>query len=215
MYTLAEEFALPYREAVHFPTAFAMVSRPTPINIEQWVKDIGRRALVMAEIAIKDRDVAQDLVQDSLLAFISRYTDKPTEAWTPLFYTILRSQIMDWKRRQARRGKWLTWFKSNDDNEEDDYDDPFTNIATEIDSNPATLLANADDLSTVQQVLSALPARQQQAFLLRSWEGLDITATAKIMECSESSVKTHHSRALLALRSGITAANTPFQESSA
>ncbi|MBK6757705.1 MAG: hypothetical protein IPG70_08840 [Moraxellaceae bacterium] len=84
--------------------------RPQPISIDQWLKDIGRRALVMTNIALRHHEVSQDIVQDSLLAFISRYADKPNTEWTPLFYTILRSQIMDYKRKQARRGKWLTWF---------------------------------------------------------------------------------------------------------
>ena len=112
-----------------------------------------------------DRDVSQDLVQDSLLAFISRYADKPAERWTPLFYTILRSQIMDWKRRQARRSKWLTWFSSHNRDDGDDEDEhPINAIATPTDENPATLLANADDIAVVQRILSRLPERQQQLF---------------------------------------------------
>lgn len=168
--------------------------------LERFARDISPRALRMAELATRNRDAALDIVQESLLALVSRYADRPEPELAPLFHTVLHSRIMDWKRREARRGKWLVWLRPRD---EDDDDDPLQDMPSVTDENPARLLERAADIACVQRVLESLPVRQQQAFLLRAWEGLDTAATAGIMGCSESSVKTHYARAIAALRLGL------------
>jgi len=55
-------------------------------------------------------------------------------------------------------------------------------------------------VAKIDAAIRALPLRQQQAFMLRVLEGLDTKAAARIMKCSESSVKTHYSRAIHTLR---------------
>jgi RNA polymerase sigma-70 factor (ECF subfamily) len=168
-----------------------------PVSLDAFLRGAGRRAQVMAEISTRDREAALDIVQDSMLALATRYAHKPAAEWGPLFQTILQSRIMDWHRSRTRRGRWFTWLSAPAD---DPDADPWADIPEQASSDPALLLERARDMETVQAALGDLPLRQQQAFMLRIWEGLDTAATAAAMGCSEGSVKTHLSRALHALR---------------
>jgi RNA polymerase sigma-70 factor (ECF subfamily) len=48
--------------------------------------------------------------------------------------------------------------------------------------------------------MDTLSHQQQQALILRLWEGLSVKETATAMSISEGSVKTHLSRAVQAMR---------------
>ena len=117
--------------------------------LEAFLRGIERRALRVAELAAGSREDALDIVQDSMLAFVRNYRDKPVSDWAPLFHTVLHSRIMDWKRREARRGKWLVWLRPAEDDPEDN---PLLNVPETVDSNPARLLELASDIGCVQAV---------------------------------------------------------------
>jgi len=65
---------------------------------------------------------------------------------------------------------------------------------------PEVQLARDDAMEQLQYALRCLPRRQQEAFMLRTWEGMSVADTAQVMGCSAGSVKTHLSRALHQLR---------------
>jgi RNA polymerase sigma-70 factor (ECF subfamily) len=167
------------------------------------LSEIELRAYKQALFAVRDEHVALDIVQDSMMKLIEKYVDKPLEELPPLFQRILQNTIRDYYRRQKSRSMWITLFSAfkSDDNERgnEDYDLLETLPIPENScgsNDPHKELEQSQLLNLVEKGLKTLPARQREAFLLRYWEGMDVSETAKVMGCSEGSVKTHCSRAI-------------------
>ena len=167
-------------------------------QLNRFLADVERRALRIAEIGVRDRDEALDLVQDAMIKLARKYGDRDSDEWPPLFYRILQNGVRDWHRRQAVRNRVMVWF-GRGSQDEDEYDlvaaapDP-------IGRTPDEEIANDEAMNSLEQAVRALPARQREAFMLRTFEGLDVAGTAVAMGCSEGSVKTHYSRAIHSLR---------------
>ncbi|MGI9202872.1 MAG: RNA polymerase sigma factor [Woeseiaceae bacterium] len=166
-------------------------------RLNQFFAGVEKRALRIAEISIRNRDDALDLVQDSMIKLARNYAERPDEEWTPLFYRILQNRIRDWQRRQTVRNRVMVFFGRG--NEEDDYD-PVAAAPDPAGRTPDEELQNEEAMQGLEAAISALPGRQREAFMLRTFECLDVAGTAAAMGCSEGSVKTHYSRAIHSLR---------------
>lgn len=147
-------------------------------------------------MATGNAEDALDIVQDAMLGLASRYAKRPAQEWGALFQTILQSRIRDFYRRAKVRNRFRVWFSSG----EDDDHDPIGELPDNAEPGPEGRAGQAHAMGVLEQAIHRLPLRQQQAFVLRAWEGLDTRATAHAMGCSEGSVKTHYSRACEALR---------------
>ena len=120
-----------------------------------------------------------------------------------LFQRILSNTVLDWFRRRKTRNALfsnLDDFDHRDDLGDFDLLEVTSGIADAPDSQSAEQwLGRVQTLEHIEKAIMSLPARQREAFLLRYWEDLDVSETAAAMGCSEGSVKTHCSRAVLAL----------------
>jgi RNA polymerase sigma-70 factor (ECF subfamily) len=165
--------------------------------LDRFLAGIEHRAFRIARMALRHDDDALDIVQDAMLQLARRYGARPEEEWRPLFYRILQNRIRDHQRRQRVRAKvmsWLPGFKS-----EEATADPLESVPDRAPL-PVDRLAQEGAIDKLEAALRSLPARQQEAFALRNFEGLDVAQTAQAMGCSEGSVKTHYSRAVHSLR---------------
>ncbi len=159
-----------------------------------FLASVEQRAYRMALFAVRNRDDAMDVVQDAMLQLVQRYGARSEQEWAPLFYRIVQNKITDAHRKKRWARVMMPW--------RDDTDEHSTHaeIADQQQPSQAEQLQQSRAMQRLQAGLHKLPHRQQQAYLLRHWEGLDVKQTAQAMSCSEGSVKTHLSRALSALK---------------
>ncbi len=166
------------------------------LALNRFLASVEKRAFRIAQLATSNSDEAFDIVQDVMFKLVDKYASKPEADWPALFHRILQNRIRDWYRRNSLRNRFRSWLSSGLDDDED----PMQTVADDAGRSPEEQLQLGQGMEALEKALHNLPLRQQQAFILRVWEGLDVRATAKAMSCAQGSVKTHYSRAIHSLR---------------
>lgn len=177
--------------------------------IEQFLARMRGKGLAFATFRLGNEDTALDLLQEAMIGFVKAVDDYDEEAWTNLFYKILTRRITDWQRKTQWRQKLahISLFSQfgGSQNDEDDNENNYEagRLDTESEDPVQADLMSGELAAKFEAALRALPARQQEAYLLRQWQGVSTRDAASIMRCSEGSIKTHLSRAMTALREAL------------
>ena len=168
-------------------------------SLDRFLASVERRAFRIAQMALRDRDDALDVVQGAMLRLARNYAQRPSEEWRPLFY---RHPLQRHPRRAAPAHRPFADLRplpgaARDDDE--DAVDPYERVP-DPGPDPSRQAMTDEAMQRLEAALQRLPPRQQQAFALRCLEGMDVAEAAAAMGCAEGSVKTHYFRALQALR---------------
>jgi RNA polymerase sigma-70 factor (ECF subfamily) len=166
--------------------------------LDRFLSSVEKRAFRIARIAVRHDEDALDIVQDAMLQLARRYGQRPDAEWRPLFYRILQNRIRDYQRRRKVRARIMSWLPGSAMADEASRD-PMESVPDPA-ALPAEALATDQAMRALEAALVVLPGRQQEAFMLRAFEGMDVAETATAMGCGEGSVKTHYSRAVHTLR---------------
>ena len=176
----------------------------TEKELDDFLASIDKRAFLRAAFSTRDDDAAMDLVQEAMIRVAEKYADRPRQELPLLFQRILTNAILDWHRKNKVRGALFSNFSdfagNSDDGESFDLLEALEieHVSESLEGADAQV-QRQQTLATLDAEISRLPERQREAFLLRYWEEFDVAETARIMGCSEGSVKTHCSRAVQAL----------------
>jgi RNA polymerase sigma-70 factor (ECF subfamily) len=175
----------------------------TQKEMSDFLASVERRAFKQAVFAVHEDESALDIVQDAMMKLAENYSARPAAELPLLFQRILQNAIRDWFRRSKVRSTWTTLLSNLGFGGDDDDVDPLETMQVEAHENvptsPAAQLEQSQVMAAIETAVQGLPERQREAFMLRYWEELDVSETAKAMGCSEGSVKTHCSRATHAL----------------
>ena len=184
-------------------TAARRTKLATPKELSDFLASVERRAFKQCVYAVQEEQAALDIVQDSMMKLAEKYAQRPAPELPLLFQRILQNTIRDHFRRTKVRSTWTTLLSNLGMGGEDDDADPLETLEVDEVSNvpasPALQLEQSQVMAAIEEAVKGLPDRQREAFMLRYWEELDVSETAKVMGCSEGSVKTHCSRATHAL----------------
>lgn len=171
-------------------------------DMNRFLASVEKKAFKMANFALSNTDDALDIVQESMFALAKKYAKRPQEQWQGLFFKILQNRIRDRYRRRNTHNRVFAFFQGSTVADEDSIDVAQLHPGRESDQPERRSQIDAAG-EQLQKAITALPLRQQQAFLLRSWEGLSVKEASKAMSCSQPSVKTHYSRAIAKLRESL------------
>ncbi len=153
-------------------------------SFEAFVDERGPALLRLAWLLCADADAAEDLVQDALVKVLPRWRRIVAGgAPEPYVRSVIRTTFIDgWRRRRLR--EVLV---------DDDTALPETRPAPDPAADVAVRLA-------LQLALLRLTARQRAVLVLRFYEDLTETATARELGCSVSTVKSQTRHAIGRLR---------------
>jgi len=181
----------------------------TEQELSDFLKSVEKRAFKRSMYHVRDEEAALDIVQDTMMKLAQHYGDKPPGELPMLFQRILSNNTLDWFRRRKTRNALFSNMNDFESAGDDGDFDLLETLESLVDSEGTESAQDATEraqtMHQIEMQIKELPGRQREAFLMRYWEEMDVAETAAAMGCSEGSVKTHCSRAVLALSKALSA----------
>lgn len=156
-------------------------------NWDLFFKENEKKAYVIALNYIRNTEDALDVVQDSMISMYKNYSHiESTEEARPLFYKILNNKLTD-KYRSLKR-IWNRFVETPENLE---------NLILVEDKN------DNDLLKLLEMSVKDLTKVQQKVFLLKTIEEFTYKEISLILSISESSCKTHYTRAIKKIQESV------------
>jgi RNA polymerase sigma-70 factor (ECF subfamily) len=177
------------------------------VNPERWVEEYGDMLFGFAALRVRDRVIAQDLVQETFLAAIKArdsFGGRSTErAW---LFGILRNKLTDYYRLQGREVS-LADLESVLPEEQGAFgssgltkDGWLHGVGPKAWETPEEVLSSKEFQEVLKGCLSRLPDKVAQAFVLREIDGVSADEICRDLGVSPNNVWVMLHRARMGLR---------------
>jgi RNA polymerase sigma-70 factor (ECF subfamily) len=171
-------------------------------DVTKWVEEYGDRLFRYALYRVRNRELAEDLVQDALLsAYRSLNSFEGRSSVYTWLITILKNKIIDHVRKDSRATTI-----SLDDGFQDERGELFNRIGLwnvellEWDGGVEKLLERRDFRKQLDTCLGKMPEKLRQAFVFKTMDGMSSEDICDVMKISSNNLWVMLYRARMRLR---------------
>lgn len=180
------------------PRTVVQVDPNASLSFENQLPTLRVRLMRHARIAIPDPTLAEDLVQETLLAMFEQESSHRAQASMTTWGTaILKNKIADWYR-SPNRARFVQGAEEKSDSELDDSVDALFDAngryVQEVPSwqQPENQMEQRQMFTILEQCVDRLPKQMGRVFMMREWLGFE---TVEI--CSRLSLTSENCRMIL------------------
>lgn len=156
------------------------LTEDTPRALESTLRSLRPRLLRQANLALRDTGVAEDLVQDVLLAVVQQQDKWRQEAALQTWATaILKNKIADWYRSPGRKRMVPLGDEADDSMRTEQslselYDDGGAyREPVPAWQEPENTLEQREMMGALQRCVDSLPRQTGRVFMMREWLGFE------------------------------------------
>lgn len=187
------------------PAAIAATQRAGPEpELAAQLAALRLRLLRHARFAVHDHSLAEDLVQDTLIAVVEQHAKRRGDASLATWATaILKNKVADWYRSPSR--KRMVQLNEDDSRLEESTDALYGSNGAYIDPVPAWQQPeNREEqrqmMTVLERCVSCLPRQTGRVFMMREWLGFETAEICERTAISADNCRTILHRARTALR---------------
>jgi RNA polymerase sigma-70 factor (ECF subfamily) len=171
--------------------------------LEPQLRELRLRLLRQARFAVGDEGLAEDLVQDTLIAVVqqadSHRGDSSLTTWAT---AILKNKVADWYRSPARRRfEPLAEAHSEGTGDHGLFDGQGQYLeAVPAWQQPENQVERRQMVTVLENCVNCLPARSGRVFMMREWLGFETAEVCEQLGLTAENCRTMLHRARTALR---------------